>query len=164
MLFKTVSDPIGFNFVELLAQTLQDFNLPAHYFCIEVTETVAIENIQFTSQRLNDISKMGMHIALDDFGTGYSSLSYLKELPIDILKIDRSFIKDIETHPKDIPIIHAIVNMARQLDLKVVVEGVENSTQVELLKKAGCQYFQGFYYSRPAPALQRQLNTIDNNS
>jgi len=101
---------------------------------------------------LNKLSEMGLHLAIDDFGTGYSSLSYLKRLPIQKLKIDQSFIRDITVDPNDTAIVVAIINMAKSLDLETIAEGVETAGQLALLRSKGCRVGQGFYFSAPASA------------
>jgi EAL domain-containing protein (putative c-di-GMP-specific phosphodiesterase class I) len=101
---------------------------------------------------LNKLADMGIHIAIDDFGTGYSSLSYLKRLPIQKLKIDQSFIRDITVDPNDTAITVAIINMARSLDLETIAEGIETAGQLSLLKNKGCRLGQGFYFSEPLSA------------
>jgi EAL domain-containing protein (putative c-di-GMP-specific phosphodiesterase class I) len=98
---------------------------------------------------LRQISDSGVTIAIDDFGTGYSSLSLLKTLPIDILKVDQSFIRDLGKKPGDTPIVAAIISMARALTLRVVAEGVENKEQLSLLKDLGCDEYQGYLFSEP---------------
>lgn len=92
---------------------------------------------------------MGIGLSIDDFGTGYSSLSYLKKFPITVLKIDRTFIKDIHENPDDAALVNAIISMAKSLNLKTVAEGVEEQEQLDMLKEKACEYVQGYYYSKP---------------
>ncbi|HKQ29914.1 MAG TPA: EAL domain-containing protein [Burkholderiales bacterium] len=128
---------------------------------IEITESVLMSNVDNTATTLNALSDMGIEISLDDFGTGYSSLSYLKRFPIDVLKIDRSFVRDIPTDPDDSAIASAIISMAHNLGIQVVAEGVENEEQLQFLHDHDCDTVQGYYLSRPKPAeeVARYLNT-----
>jgi len=139
-------------FVQKLAEKLNNTGLTGNCFCIEITETVAIKNVEFASARIAEIKALGMSVALDDFGTGYSSLSYLKDLPIDILKIDRYFIKELSDENNDKSIVEAIIAMAKVLKLQVICEGVETEQQINIASNCGSDYFQGFYYSRPMVA------------
>ncbi|WP_415892280.1 putative bifunctional diguanylate cyclase/phosphodiesterase [Neptuniibacter sp. PT8_73] len=119
--------------------------------CLEITETVAVENIEFAVSRLQKIRDLGIKIALDDFGTGYSSLSYLKDLPIDIVKIDRSFVQELGDNSKSQCIVEAVINIAKAYNLRVIAEGVETKEQLIMANKVGCHVFQGFYIERPQP-------------
>ena len=101
---------------------------------------------------LKALRTLGSQVLIDDFGTGYSSLSYLARLPVDILKIDRAFVSDLDQEGKQSPIVHAVIDMARQLGLKTVAEGVETAAQAALLGEWGCDYAQGFFYSKPVAA------------
>ena len=98
------------------------------------------------------IKSMGISIAIDDFGSGYSSLNYLKRLPVDVLKIDRSFIQEIETDPSDSAIVSGIIGLAQNLEMKTVAEGVETEAQREMLRALGCDSFQGYLVAKPLPA------------
>lgn len=118
---------------------------------LEVTENALMGNISNTIQLLKRIRALGVSLSIDDFGTGYSSLAYLKRLPLDTVKIDRSFIIDIPQSPQDMEIVQAIIVMAHTLHLKVVTEGVESPAQLEFLSRQGCDYVQGYLFSKPMP-------------
>lgn len=121
---------------------------------LEVTENALMGNISNTIQLLKRIRAMGVSLSIDDFGTGYSSLAYLKRLPLDTVKIDRSFIIDIPQSPQDMEIVQAIIVMAHTLHLKVVTEGVESPAQLDFLSRYGCDYVQGYLFSKPMPLEQ----------
>ena len=118
---------------------------------LEVTETALMSNIHTTAKLLTRIRSLGVSLSIDDFGTGYSSLAYLKRLPLDTLKIDRSFIQDIPKSPEDMKVVQAIIVMAHTLHLQVVTEGVETAEQYAFLEEHGCDLAQGYLLSRPAP-------------
>jgi diguanylate cyclase (GGDEF)-like protein len=118
---------------------------------LELTESVIMDDIQTSSILLRDLKEMGVHISMDDFGTGYSSLSMLKRLPLDTLKIDQSFVRDITTDPDDAAIVDAVISLAHSLRLRVIAEGVETSQQLDFLRSRGCDEVQGYLYSRPLP-------------
>jgi EAL domain-containing protein (putative c-di-GMP-specific phosphodiesterase class I) len=113
-----------------------------------------MENTDRTIELLNAIKALGVATAIDDFGTGYSSLSYLKRLPVDVIKIDRSFVKDIPGDKNDVEICGAVIAMAQKLELRVVAEGVETEAQAEFLRLNHCDIAQGFLYSKPIPAAE----------
>lgn len=140
------------SFVKLLQLCVAKSGIEFKHLCVEVTETVAIDNIEFTAKRLDAIRRLGMLVALDDFGTGYSSMSYLKDLPIDILKLDRTFIRRLDSNPKDRLVTQAITDIAVILNLTVMAEGIESKQQVGMATDVGCHYFQGYYFSKPLPA------------
>ncbi|WP_370979766.1 putative bifunctional diguanylate cyclase/phosphodiesterase [Agaribacterium sp. ZY112] len=131
--------------------TLLETRLSPEYLELELTESSAMENPAETIQVLNCLSEMGLGLAIDDFGTGYSSLAYLKRFPINKLKIDRSFVNEIETDGTDASIAKSIIDMAHNMNLKVIAEGVERKTQAQWLLDRGCDQIQGYYYARPMP-------------
>jgi diguanylate cyclase (GGDEF)-like protein len=132
-------------------QTLIDHNMSPELLEVEITENALMTNIEVAGGILNDLAGCGLHVSLDDFGTGYSSLSYLKRFPLHTLKIDRAFVRDIETDPHDAMIVKAIVALSHSMQLRVVAEGVENEHQLAYLVDLGCDEVQGFYFSRPLP-------------
>lgn len=119
---------------------------------LEITESIVMDNTDKAIKKLEDFRRLGISVSLDDFGTGYSSLSYLKKLPVDRLKVDRSFIKDIPQDEDDKAISDAIIGLAKTLNLKVIAEGVETASQLAFLAGKDCD-FQGYYFSRPLEAL-----------
>ncbi len=119
---------------------------------LEITESILMQNLSTAAMTLQALSAKGMRIFIDDFGTGYSSLSYLKRLPIDTIKIDKSFVGDITTDPDDAAIVTAIIAMAHSLRLKVVAEGVETQEQFDFLLERDCDAMQGYFFSKPLPA------------
>jgi len=142
-----------------IRRALTQHGIPPSSLQLEITESLLIQDLEKATSVLREISESGITIAIDDFGTGYSSLSVLKALPIDILKIDQSFVRDLGKNVGDTAIVAAIINMARALALRVVAEGVETEEQLSILKDLGCDEYQGFLYSQPLPgdALVRQL-------
>ncbi|MDV6345617.1 putative bifunctional diguanylate cyclase/phosphodiesterase [Nitrosomonas sp. Is37] len=142
-----------------IRRTLHKYGIPSPSLQLEITESLLIRDLEMATSVLREISESGISIAIDDFGTGYSSLSVLKALPIDILKIDQSFIRDLGKTTSDTAIVAAIINMARALALRVVAEGVETKEQLAILRSLGCDEFQGFYFGQPLPAdaLAQQL-------
>ena len=136
-------------FVPLVMQTLQDTGLDPHFLELELTESALMDDTSDTVCKLLRLKELGISISVDDFGTGYSSLSYLKHLPIDTIKVDRSFVRDIINDPDDAAIVDAIVAMAHSLKLNVIAEGVETREQLEFLRERKCQQAQGYYFARP---------------
>jgi len=131
---------------------LEEVGLPASALELEITETTLMSSLPTTIEALNELTKMGAAIVLDDFGKEYSSLGYIKKMPIDAIKIDRSFVSDLPTDEDDAAIVQTILTMARNLELRVVAEGVETAEQLWFLTNLGCREFQGYYFSRPVPA------------
>jgi diguanylate cyclase (GGDEF)-like protein/PAS domain S-box-containing protein len=140
------------DFVEQVKHALDISGIAAQQLGIELTESVMIVDINDTVAKMRALKALGISIAVDDFGTGYSSLMYLKQLPIDTLKIDQGFVRDILTDTSVAVIVETIVSMAQHLDLRVVAEGVETAEQLAFLKQRGCSVFQGYYFSHPLPA------------
>lgn len=130
---------------------LETYHVMPEWFTFEITENVAIDSNYETLNVLNSLKSMRFKIALDDFGINYSSLSYLKTLPIDLLKLDKTFVSSIATHPKDLAISESVIYLAHKLNLKVVAEGIETTVQHEILKGFGCDSAQGYLYSKPLP-------------
>ncbi len=142
--------------VDSIRRALDDVGLPARYLEVELTESAVMSDPEQSVAILEQLSAMGVLVSVDDFGTGYSSMSYLRRFPIDKLKIDRVFINELASRPEDASIVRAIVSLAHSLNLKVVAEGVETPAQLDFLKAAGCDEYQGYHYSRPLPADQFQ--------
>ncbi|WP_296231361.1 PAS domain S-box protein [uncultured Pseudomonas sp.] len=139
------------DFVERVANCLRDSQLPNAMLKLEITEGIVIQNIDDTVGKMLRLKKHGVSFAMDDFGTGYSSLTYLKRLPVDMLKIDQSFVRDATNDPNDAEIIRAIVAMARSLGLALIAEGVEQQDQLDFLQAQGCHLYQGYLFSKPLP-------------
>jgi EAL domain-containing protein (putative c-di-GMP-specific phosphodiesterase class I) len=146
------------NFAESIAQTLLDTDLEPQYLELELTESILMEPTDTTFDTLNELKATGVRLAIDDFGRGYSSLGYLKRLPIDTLKIDRSFVRDIVSNSDDRAIIKAVISLARTLNLRVIAEGVETHEQLTYLREQGSDGIQGFLLGKPmTPNSFRQL-------
>ena len=139
-------------FVRFVSQVLAETGLAPETLELEVTETMAMQSDDETVAKLRELKRMGVRIAIDDFGTGYSSLSALRLFPVDALKIDQSFVRDIAIDPNDAAIAAAVIALARTLRLSVIAEGVESDRQLAFLREQRCDYWQGFLHSRPATA------------
>src|SRR5207244_10500626 len=138
--------------VENVAATLRESGLEPRCLELEITESVAMDNVEMTFAVLSALRKTGVRIAIDDFGTGHSSLGYLKRFPIDALKIDRTFVEDLPDGFEDAAIVRAVVQLARGLDLRVVADGVETQQQLDFLQHHACPEVQGYHFSYPVPA------------
>ncbi|WP_126148066.1 EAL domain-containing protein [Synechococcus elongatus] len=147
------------NFVKSVQSALQKYQLKSEHLEIEITENVLFDNTEKAIEKLQRLKELGVNIAIDDFGTGFSSLSYLKELPIDTVKIDRSFVQEINTDSRDAAITQGIISMAHHLRLNVVAEGVETEQQFKFLQQSNCDQYQGYYFAKPMPfeALKQYL-------
>lgn len=141
-------------FVETVRRVLQQTQISPQQLTLEITEGLLIDDVQGTINKMNVLTGLGVQISIDDFGTGYSSLRYLKELPLQQLKIDQSFVRDINNQPKDALLVTTILAIASGLSLNVVAEGVENKQQFAALLVKGCKVFQGYYFSKPLTASQ----------
>ncbi len=139
-------------FVDQITRLLQDSGMSPFLLKLEITEGVAMAEVEDSTTTMHLLATQGIRLSLDDFGTGYSSLAYLKQLPVQQLKIDRSFVRDIAEDPDSAAIVATIVAMAKHLDLEVIAEGVESAEQLAFLKEQDCTAYQGFYFSRPVPA------------
>lgn len=136
-------------FVDDVLGAIHQHAIPTRCLSLEITEGIVIENINDTIDKMNDLRNHGVHFSIDDFGTGYSSLSYLKRLPVDLLKIDQSFVRDCTRNPNDAEIIRAIIAIASSLRMELIAEGVENRDQLNFLHEQGCDQFQGYLFSPP---------------
>ena len=135
--------------VEMVKRTLWDSGLPPDLLNLEITESILMENTDSSIMKLSHLREMGVQLSIDDFGTGYSSLSYLHRFPVGTLKIDRSFIHEIGPETRKLEFVRTIVSLAHHLNLNVVAEGVEEALQAEQLRMQGCEFGQGYYFSRP---------------
>lgn len=142
--------------IPMLAELLHETGLDARHIKLEITETAVMENPEIATARLERLQKMGFQVAMDDFGTGYSSLSYLQRLPIDILKIDRSFVQTMLENPNNLEIIKAIIGLGKILELRIVAEGVETPEQLTTLQALGCDLAQGYLLGKPMPREQAE--------
>ncbi|HEV2700413.1 MAG TPA: EAL domain-containing protein [Steroidobacteraceae bacterium] len=145
------------DFVESVLRTLQDFSVPPKLLELEITESLLLRNVDDTTSCMKRFRAAGLTLAIDDFGTGYSSLGYLRSFPVDALKIDRSFVKDLNAKGDGGAICAAIIALARELKLRVIAEGVENLEQVEFLRIHRCDQVQGYLMSAPLPAQELEL-------
>ncbi|MEE4915923.1 EAL domain-containing protein [Pseudomonas alliivorans] len=145
--------------VERVRQVLATTGLPSHRLELEVTERVMIHDAQAALTLINELKTLGVRLSMDDFGTGYSSLSYLKMFPFDTLKIDRSFISEIDANTQSLSIVQAIIQLGRSLSMTITAEGVETARQLECLQSLGCDEAQGYYLNRPMP-LASFLDTV----
>jgi EAL domain-containing protein (putative c-di-GMP-specific phosphodiesterase class I) len=142
------------DFVENLVNICQQADIPSHKLELEITEGGLAQYPNNITEVLNQLSSLGYKLAIDDFGTDYSSLSRLKSFHVDLLKIDRSFVRDMTTDKDDAAIAKAVIDLANALNLTTLAEGVEMSEQFDLLKQYGCQRVQGYLFGKPMPAAE----------
>lgn len=142
------------DFVCQVQQAFSDSGIDPKRLKIELTEGLALENLNDTVTKMHALITHGISLSMDDFGTGYSSLTHLKKLPLDQLKIDQSFVREIDTDPNDAAIVQAIITMGKTFGLHVIAEGVETENQLDLLDQYGCRAYQGFLFGRPVPAIE----------
>jgi EAL domain-containing protein (putative c-di-GMP-specific phosphodiesterase class I) len=140
--------------VDTVERILDTTGLPAEYLTLEITESALMEDASSALGILLALKELGVLLAIDDFGTGYSSLGYLQRFPLDILKIDQSFVETLGVDSRGDTIVAAVINLAHALGLQVVAEGVETTQQLQILRSLGCDLAQGFLFSRPLPAAQ----------
>ncbi|MEX0614895.1 MAG: EAL domain-containing protein, partial [Methylophaga sp.] len=134
--------------VSYIRHLLSETEMPASNLELEITESLLMDNTDSAIDTLRDLSSLGITLAIDDFGTGYSSLSYLKQFPLNVLKVDRAFVRDLTIDKDDAAIVSAIMAMADSLGLEVVAEGVETAEQLAFLEQKQCQRAQGFFFSK----------------
>jgi len=145
------------NFLKVLEKLLEDTKCKREWIELEVTEGQIMKNPEYAIDILNKISALGINLAIDDFGTGYSSLAYLKRLPINKLKIDQSFVRELPDDEEDVAIVKAVIALAESLNLRLIAEGVESKKQKEFLVEHGCTNIQGYFYSKPIPAEEMKM-------
>jgi diguanylate cyclase (GGDEF)-like protein len=148
----------GRGFVRSVAETIEEFGIDAGSLCLEITERAVVHDIESTRRTLAELKEVGVQIAIDDFGTGYAVLSHLKSLPVDALKIDAGFVRDLGSNANDLAIIRAIIGLAEAFNLQLIAEGVETASAAKTLMQHGCHRAQGFLFSRPIP--RRAMETL----
>lgn len=137
--------------IKELEKIIQDYQIPANYIELEMTESAVVHNIQVAKEAEKKVHKLGFVVAMDDFGTGYSSFHMLRQIEIDVLKIDKKFSDAVLEDERGKIILESIIQMAKRLKIRTVAEGIETKEQVEYLKKIGCDWIQGYYFAKPMP-------------
>jgi diguanylate cyclase (GGDEF)-like protein len=140
--------------VTTVAGVLRETGLEADALWLEITETALMDDAEAASATLTELRALGLHLAIDDFGTGYSSLAYLRRFPVEVLKIDRSFVERLGEDAEDAAVVDLVVHLARVLNLAVIAEGVETDVQLRQLRRLGCRRVQGYYFGRPLPVAE----------
>ena len=142
------------DFVDRVAAVIREHRANPSLLKLELTESMVLRDVPDIVEKMHKLKALGVGLSMDDFGTGYSSLSHLKQLPLDQLKIDRSFVRDIATDPDDAIMVRTIIDMAHNFRLSVIAEGVENQAQQDFLQQHGCMAYQGYLFSKPVPVEQ----------
>ncbi len=148
------------HFLPFLLHAIEEHGVSPSQIELEVTESLMLNNLQHVSRDLTQLRQLGITISIDDFGTGYSCLSYLKSLPVDVLKIDRSFVNQLTEDNPDESLVRTIAQLAKDIGLQCVAEGVENPFQVKRLQSFGVTSLQGYHFSRPVPATEIELEYL----
>jgi EAL domain-containing protein (putative c-di-GMP-specific phosphodiesterase class I) len=139
------------SFVDKVISTISDTGVNPHHVQLEITEGMVLRDFESSISKMQQLKAAGVSLSVDDFGTGYSSLAYLKRLPVDVLKIDKSFIQEIDNDHNDSVIVETIIAMAKHMKIDIVAEGVETERALKFLKSRGCQKFQGYFFGEPLP-------------
>jgi EAL domain-containing protein (putative c-di-GMP-specific phosphodiesterase class I) len=145
---------MNLGFAKKFIASCEQFHIPINRILFEITESVYLENVDMAIEVMDFLNKRGIQFALDDFGTGFSSLTYLQKLPIQYLKIDKSFVAGLGVSADDEAIASNVLRLARGLGIKVIAEGVETQSQFEWLHSNGCNFFQGWYFGRPSESIE----------
>jgi EAL domain-containing protein (putative c-di-GMP-specific phosphodiesterase class I) len=149
------------DFVNKVEQALGDTGADPAWLTLEMTESILLEDFEATVSKIQELKRLGVRFSIDDFGTGYSSLAYLKRLPVDEIKIDRSFVRDIMVDANDAALVDTIMTMARHIDLDVVAEGVETEPAFSFLRELGCPTFQGYFFGHPCTSEEFTARFLD---
>ncbi|WP_189011636.1 EAL domain-containing protein, partial [Deinococcus malanensis] len=152
------------DFVDMVAETLRETGLPASCLELELTERVVMNDVEESVSRMTSFRDLGVSIAVDDFGTGYSSLSYLPRLPLNVLKIDRAFVRDLHCSSPTFPVAKAIISLAQSLGLMTIAEGIETGVELAVLRELACDVGQGYLFARPLPASEMHFGREGNRN
>lgn len=139
------------NFVAKLLDRVKHTHISPKWLAIEITESIFVSHMAHTRQMIFELQNSGLEVQMDDFGSGYSSLNELKNLPFDVIKIDREFVKQIDTDARDVVLVEAVIQALHKLDKKVIAEGIENTKQKQILEQLGCDLIQGYFLAKPLP-------------
>lgn len=140
------------NIVEVISTVLDETGLDRKYLELEITESIAMQNVKEVDSKLEALKELGVSISIDDFGTGYSSLNYLRNFPVSNIKIDHQFVKEINGKSDERSLVGTIISIANKLNIDIIAEGVETEAQVKFLLKQNCHVMQGYYFGKPVPA------------